>query len=45
MDMVELLLPYGFDTLEYFWVKDTIDMYACRYFVAKECQQAFWCRC
>jgi hypothetical protein len=27
MDMVELLLPCGFDTQEYSWVKDTIDIY------------------
>jgi hypothetical protein len=24
MDMIELLLPYRFDTLEYSWVKATI---------------------
>jgi hypothetical protein len=24
--MIELLLPYGFDTLEYSWVKATIDI-------------------
>jgi hypothetical protein len=24
--MIELLLPYGFDTLEYAWVKATIDI-------------------
>jgi hypothetical protein len=26
MDMVELLLSYGFDTLQYSWVKATIDI-------------------
>jgi hypothetical protein len=25
--MIELLLPYGFDTMEYSWVKATIDIY------------------
>jgi hypothetical protein len=25
--MIELLLPYGFDTLEYSWVKATIGIY------------------
>jgi hypothetical protein len=25
--MIELLLPCGFDTLEYSWVKATIDLY------------------
>jgi hypothetical protein len=24
IDMIELLLPCGFDTLEYYWVKATI---------------------
>jgi hypothetical protein len=39
--MIELLLPYGFDTLEYSGVKDTIDiciLVDCS--VAKKCQQA-----
>jgi hypothetical protein len=38
MDMVELLLPYGFDTLEYSGVKATIGIYTLAdYPVAKEC--------
>jgi hypothetical protein len=40
--MIELLLLYGFDTLEYSWVKATIGicmLVDC--FVAKKCQQAF----
>jgi hypothetical protein len=46
MDMVELLLPCGFDTLEYSWVKATIDIYmVADYSMAKEHQQAFWHRC
>jgi hypothetical protein len=45
MDMIELLLPYGFDTLEYSWVKATIDIYTLvDYSVAKKHQQAFWRR-
>jgi hypothetical protein len=44
--MIELLLPYGFDTLEYSWVKATIGIYTPGdYSVAKKCQQAFWCCC
>jgi hypothetical protein len=44
--MIELLLPYGFDTLKYSWVKATIDIYTLAdYSVAKKCQQAFWRRC
>jgi hypothetical protein len=44
--MIELLLPYGFDTLEYLWVKAIIDIYTLvDYFVAKKYQQAFWRRC
>jgi hypothetical protein len=40
MDMVELLLPCGFDTLEYSWVKATIIIYMLAdYSVAKERQQ------
>jgi hypothetical protein len=42
MDMVELLLLYGFDTLEYFWVKATIGIcMLADYFVVKKCHQAF----
>jgi hypothetical protein len=26
LDMIELLLPYGFNTLEYSWMKATIDI-------------------
>jgi hypothetical protein len=38
--MIELLLPYGFDTLEYSWVKAIIGMYTLAdYSVAKKCQQ------
>jgi hypothetical protein len=38
--MIELLLPCGFDTLKYSWVKATIGicMHA-DYSVAKKCQQ------
>jgi hypothetical protein len=44
--MIELLLPYGFNTLEYSWVKATISIYTLAdYSVAKKCQQAFWRRC
>jgi hypothetical protein len=40
--MIELLLPYGFDTLKYCWVKATIGIYALAdYSVAKKHQQAF----
>jgi hypothetical protein len=39
--MIELLLPYGFDTLEYSWVNATIDNCTLAdYFVAKKLQQA-----
>jgi hypothetical protein len=44
--MIEILLPYGFNTLEYSWVKATVGI--CRladYSVAKKSQQAFWCYC
>jgi hypothetical protein len=42
MDMVELLLLYGFDTLKYFWVKITIGICTfVDYYVAKERQQYF----
>jgi hypothetical protein len=37
--MIELLLSYGFDTLEYSWVKATIGICALvDYYVAKKCQ-------
>jgi hypothetical protein len=40
MDMVELLLPYGFDTLEYSWVKAIISICIRAYYsVTKERQQ------
>jgi hypothetical protein len=43
MGMVELLLPCGFDTLEYSWVKATIGICTLTdYLVAKECQQVLW---
>jgi hypothetical protein len=39
--MIELLLPYGFDTLEYSWVKVTIDICTLAdYSGAKKCQHA-----
>jgi hypothetical protein len=38
--MIELLLPCGFDTLEYCWVKATIGIcMLVNYSVAKKCQQ------
>jgi hypothetical protein len=38
--MIELLLPCGFDTLEYSWVKATISIcMLADYFVAKKLQQ------
>jgi hypothetical protein len=44
--MIELLLPYGLDSLEYSWVKVTIGICTLAdYSVAMKCQQAFWCRC
>jgi hypothetical protein len=44
--MIELLLPCGFDTLEYSWVKATFGIRTLAdYSVAKKCQQAFWHRC
>jgi hypothetical protein len=44
--MIELLLPYGFDTLEYSWVNATIGLcMLADYSVATKCQQAFWHRC
>jgi hypothetical protein len=37
--MIELLLPFGFNTLEYSWVKATIDICTLAdYAVAKKCQ-------
>jgi hypothetical protein len=40
--MIELLLPYGFDTLEYSWVKAIIGIcMLADYSVAKKHQQAF----
>jgi hypothetical protein len=40
--MIELLLPYGFGTLEYSWVKATIVIYMLTdYSVAKKCQQPY----
>jgi hypothetical protein len=44
--MIELLLPYGLDIMEYSWVKATIDICTLAdYSVAKKRQQAFWRRC
>jgi hypothetical protein len=44
--MIELLLPCGFDTLEYSWVKDTIGIHTLtNYSMTKKQQQAFWHRC
>jgi hypothetical protein len=38
--MIKVLHPYGFDTLEYSWVKATIDICTLvDYSVAKKCQQ------
>jgi hypothetical protein len=38
--MIELLLPDGFDTLEYSWVKSTIGICTLAdYSMAKKCQQ------
>jgi hypothetical protein len=38
--MIEILLPYGFDTLEYSWVKAIIGIYMLAdYSVAKKHQQ------
>jgi hypothetical protein len=40
IDMIELLLPFGFDTLEYSWVKATIGICTfVDYSVAKKCQK------
>jgi hypothetical protein len=42
IDMIELLLPYGFNTLEYSWVKATIGICTLAdYSMPKKCQQAF----
>jgi hypothetical protein len=44
--MIDLLLPCGFDTLEYFWAKDTISIcMLADYSVTKKRQQAFWHCC
>jgi hypothetical protein len=44
--MIELLLPCGFNTLEYSWVKAAIGICThADYSVAKKHQQAFWHRC
>jgi hypothetical protein len=44
--MIELLPPYGFDTMEYSWVKATIGICThADYSVDKKCQQAFWRHC
>jgi hypothetical protein len=44
--MIELLLPYGFDTLEYSWVKTTIGICTLAdYSVTKKGQQALWHCC
>jgi hypothetical protein len=46
IDMIELLLPYRFDTLEYSSVKATIGICTLTdYSMAKKRQQAFWRRC
>jgi hypothetical protein len=43
IDMIELLLPCGFNTLEYSWVKATIAIYTHAYYsVAKKHQQLPW---
>jgi hypothetical protein len=40
--MIELLLPYGFDTLEYSWVMATMGICThANYSVANKLQQAF----
>jgi hypothetical protein len=37
--MIELLLPYGFDTYEYSWVKETIGICTLAYYsVSRKCQ-------
>jgi hypothetical protein len=44
--MIELLLPCGFDILEYSWVKATIGIYTLiDYSMAKKHQQTFWHHC
>jgi hypothetical protein len=44
--MIELLLPFGFNTLEYSWVKATIGICTLAdYSMAKKHQQAFWHCC
>jgi hypothetical protein len=43
--MLELLLPYGFDTLEYSWAEAKIGIcIIVDYSVAKKHQRAFWRR-
>jgi hypothetical protein len=45
-NMIVLLLPYGFNTLEYSWVKATIGICTLAdYSMAMKCQQAFWRHC
>jgi hypothetical protein len=40
--MIELLLPSGFNTVKYSWVKDTIGIcMLADYSMAKKCQQGF----
>jgi hypothetical protein len=42
IDMIELLLPCRFDTLEYSWLKSTIGIYMfADYYAAKKCQQVY----
>jgi hypothetical protein len=46
IDMIELLIPCGFDTLEYSCVKATIGIRTLAdYSVAKKRQHAFWRHC
>jgi hypothetical protein len=42
IDMIELLLPCGFNTLEYSWMKATIGIFTLvDYSMAKKCQQNY----
>jgi hypothetical protein len=42
IDMIELLLPCGFDTVEYSWVKATIGICTLAdYSVPKKCQHTY----
>jgi hypothetical protein len=42
IDIIELLFLYGFDTLEYSWMKATVGICTLvDYSVAKKCQQIF----